>query len=194
MIPLSDILNIVYRPITLIEDSLYRLIGIRLYGEGVYIREEKYGKDIGANTLYEVHKGDFIYSRLFAWKGAFGVATENDHNALASNEFPIFKSKKENISIDYIKEIILTPSLWEIFESLCTGTTKSSRNRLSVDDFLSVKIPVATSKNERLLFIQYCRIIKKYTELVRELLQTTNASIHMTRLQNWSKSVGNIDV
>jgi len=36
----------------------------------LFVREEKKGIEISADKLNKIQEGDFIYSRLFAWKGA----------------------------------------------------------------------------------------------------------------------------
>jgi hypothetical protein len=54
----------------------YRLLGIRLDGPGPFLRETVMGKQTSATKLYCVAKGDFIHSRLFAYRGAFGVITK----------------------------------------------------------------------------------------------------------------------
>src|SRR5664280_1087436 len=54
-------------------DKTYPLVGMRWYAKGPYIKERLPGTNIKASHLYKVAKGDFIYNRLFAWKGSFGV-------------------------------------------------------------------------------------------------------------------------
>jgi hypothetical protein len=51
----------------------YCLLGIRLDGQGPFLRETVMGTQTSAAKLFRVAKGDFIYSRLFACRGAFGV-------------------------------------------------------------------------------------------------------------------------
>ena len=56
----GNYLKQVRREISLEDDKLYILLGIKWYGLGMFVREEKYGKEIKATKLYEVRKGDFI--------------------------------------------------------------------------------------------------------------------------------------
>ena len=41
--------------------------------KGLYVKEEKYGSEIRAKSIFKVEAGDFVYNRLFAWKGSFAV-------------------------------------------------------------------------------------------------------------------------
>jgi type I restriction enzyme S subunit len=74
--------------------SNYNLIGIRSNNEGVFFRETKSGNDIFSNNLLQVSEGDFIYSRLSAPSGGFGVVTAEFDNCFVSNEFPVFEIDK----------------------------------------------------------------------------------------------------
>ena len=74
---------------------LYSLLGVRLEGKGCFIREEKFGSQICAEKLQRVKAGDFIYSRLFAWRGAFAVVPPEMGGAYVSNEFPNFEINQD---------------------------------------------------------------------------------------------------
>ena len=51
----------------------YRLLGVRLDWRCPFLREVVTGAQTAANRLIRVEEGDFIYSRLFACRGAFGL-------------------------------------------------------------------------------------------------------------------------
>ena len=55
----------------------YKLLGVRWYGNGAFLREERLGQGLSAQHIYRVKQGDVIYNRLFAWKGSFGLIGEN---------------------------------------------------------------------------------------------------------------------
>ena len=73
-VTLAEVLQQIERPETIDVSRVYRLLGVRWYGHGLFVREERVGADIAANRVYSVHPGDFVYNRLFAWKGSFAVA------------------------------------------------------------------------------------------------------------------------
>src|SRR6266508_3501025 len=89
--PLNQVLTPVSRPVTLLPGETYRLLGAHWYAKGLYVKEEKDGSEIRATTLYEVEPGDFVYNRLFAWKGAFALVAETQGGCFVSNEFPCFQ-------------------------------------------------------------------------------------------------------
>ena len=84
---LGDVLRSVSRPVRLSPERTYRLVGAHWYAKGLYVKEQKSGGEIQAKTLFEVKKGDFVYNRLFAWKGSFAVASKELMAALSQTSF-----------------------------------------------------------------------------------------------------------
>lgn len=56
----------VKREVRLEDDKEYKLLGVKWYGQGMFLREIKKGREIKADKLYQVKEGDFVYNRLFA--------------------------------------------------------------------------------------------------------------------------------
>src|SRR5260370_314287 len=92
MTPLSDLLQPTIRPEFVEADKIYNILGAHWYAEGLYTKDTKPGSSIQADKLYRVEEGDFVYNRLFAWKGSFAIASNSNHNCYVSNEFSEEKS------------------------------------------------------------------------------------------------------
>lgn len=138
--------------------TLYRLLGVRLAGNAPFLREEKMGHQIRASHLSKVHAGDFIYSRLFAWRGAFGVIPEELDGAYVSNEFPTFSVDPSRLDVDFLRLYFSQRALWSEVEACCTGTTKASRNRFKEEFFLAMEIPLPPLDEQQ-------RIVSRIEEL-----------------------------
>jgi type I restriction enzyme S subunit len=152
LVPLGDVLQVVSRPITVQPHDEYRLLGIRLDGRGVYHRETKLGSQSSATTLYRVRTGDFIYSRLFAWRGAFGIVPPEFEEAAVSNEFPIFHPSNNGIDPRYLAWWFRLSTTLSLVEDKCSGSTPLTRNRLKEDALLSLRIPLGTlSEQQRIV-------------------------------------------
>ena len=121
-------------------DKLYKLLGVRLEGKGPFIREEKLGSQIRAKKLQRVNSGDFIYSRLFAWRGAFGLIPAEMDGSYVSNEFPNFKMNETIVYPKFLELYFRQCWVWNEVEKYCTGTTKASRNRFKEKFFLDLEI------------------------------------------------------
>lgn len=138
-VSLLDVLERVKRPITLQPNETYRTLGVRLRVAGVFTKEPLKGSEISAKTLFQVEPEDVIYSRLFAWRGSFGVVGDEHAGCVVSGEFPTFRAR-ESLRPAFFLLWASQPSVWEAAELLSTGTTSGSRNRLKEDDFLTLEI------------------------------------------------------
>lgn len=145
----------------------YKLLGVRLAGQGPFLREEKIGQRIQASHLSQVKAGDFIYSRLFAWRGAFGVIPRELDGAYVSNEFPTFTADANQLDVNFLRLYFSRPAIWSQVESFCTGTTKASRNRFKEQFFEQMEIPLPPLNEQR-------RIVFRVEELAAKAKEAFN--------------------
>lgn len=136
---LGEVLERASRPVPLQADEEYTTLGVRLYGEGVFKKAPQLGSMIAAKILYAVTPEDILYSRLFAWKGSFGVAMAEHDGCVVSGEFPTFRARKRLLP-SYFALWAARPEVWNSASSASTGTTAGSRNRLKEQDFLALEI------------------------------------------------------
>lgn len=141
-VALGDLLTVVNRFDAVTPESAYPLLGVRLEGNGAFLRETVLGTETSATRLNRVRQGDFIYSRLFAWRGAFGLIGPDLDGTYVSNEFPIFVAQPERISVAFLSYWFRLPSVWRRVEEDCTGSTPTTRNRYKEQFFLSLKVPL----------------------------------------------------
>lgn len=141
-VPLADLLAPVSREERVDNQHTYNILGARWYAKGLYVKDSKPGSAIQADRLYRVECGDFVYNRLFAWKGSFAIATAEQHGCHVSNEFPCFVPKDERLHPQYLLYYLSRVTSWDEAFRHSTGGTPLSRNRLKEDLFLSMKIPL----------------------------------------------------
>jgi len=129
--------------------SEYRLLGVRLDGQGPFHRETIPGSRTAAKTLFQVCAGDFIYSRLFAWRGAFGVVPGGLDGCFVSGEFPTFLPVADRIDVDLLRYWFRLPSTLERVGTVCTGSTPLTRNRFKERFFLELEITLPPLEEQR---------------------------------------------
>lgn len=142
----------------------YRLLGARWYAQGLFVKDEKSGHNIKANTLYRVKAGDFVYNRLFAWKGSFAIADDDADDCHVSNEFPCFAVNRERLDPSYLKWWFSRESAWLRALGLSSGATPTSRNRLKEAHLLGMEIPLPSLDEQRRLVACIEDLIAKITE------------------------------
>jgi len=133
---IGDLVSQVKDPVKVLPGVSYKLLGVRWYGNGPFIREEVTSSTSKATRLFPVHKGDFIYNRLFAWKGSFGLITDDFEGCYVSSEFPLFQVNPELLDANLLNFIMCQPKKWAQIEIESTGSTSVSRNRWKEDRFL----------------------------------------------------------
>ena len=148
-VKLAEVLNPVSRPVRVEPTATYSILGAHWYANGLYTKDVLPGAQIQANNLYRVKKGDFVYNRLFGWKGSFAVATNENDNCFVSNEFPCFDVKPDRADPQYIWRYFSLPRVWDEVLNLSTGGTPTSRNRLKEAQLLGMEIPMPSLREQR---------------------------------------------
>jgi type I restriction enzyme S subunit len=162
----------VLRPVTREEsvDALkeYRLLGVRLDGKGPFLRETVSGTQTSATKLHEVAQDDFIYSRLFAGRGAFGVIDHDLDGCHVSAEFPTFTAVPGRIDVNFLSYWFrLATTIARVNED-CTGSTPLTRNRFKEHFFLALEIPLPSLAEQR-------RVVARIEELAAEIHEAQTA-------------------
>lgn len=127
----------------------YRLLGMRSQIGGPFLRETKDGAEIATNMLNRVKTGDFIYSRLFAWQGSFGVISEAFDECYVSNEFPLFRIDATRLDPRFLAFWFGLPQVQRLVEADCFGSTPGTRNRYKEEYFLRLQPPVPPLDEQR---------------------------------------------
>lgn len=121
------------------EDERVQFAGVRWYGEGLFVREERLGSEV-IGKCYALKPGTLVYNRLFAWKQSFAVVEEEHRGLVVSNEFPQFDVDPAQARADFVALFCSSPRFAELAKNLSTGASAISRNRLKEHDFLTLPI------------------------------------------------------
>lgn len=146
---LAELLRPASRPERVDPAKEYALLGVRLDGRGPFHRETVLGSTTSATVLSRVQAGDFIYSRLFAWRGAFGVVGHELDGHYVSGEFPTFLPADDRLDLDFLRLWFRLPSVLAQVTARSSGSTPTTRNRLREDQFLSLEILVPPLDEQR---------------------------------------------
>lgn len=159
---LREVLKPISRPETVNPEATYNILGAHWYAQGLYTKDVLTGAGIQAGSVYRVERGDFVYNRLFGWKGSFAIATEGNHGCYVSNEFPCFIVDTNRADGRFLWRYFSRPSVWEDVLALSTGGTPTSRNRLKEEQFLTMEVPLPPLDEQR-------RIVSRIEELAAKI-------------------------
>ena len=174
----SEILTPVSRPVVVDPTAIYHLLGAHWYAKGLYTKDIVPGSEIQSKRVYKVEQGDFVYNRLFGWKGSFAVATEENDGCYVSNEFPCFAVNPDRADAKYVWRHFSLPSVWDNVLDLSTGGTPTSRNRFKEEQLLAMEIPLPPVTRQRQIVARIEELaaqIDKARDLRREATEEVEA-------------------
>lgn len=145
--------------------NAYPNLGILSYGRGVFEKPDIEGSRTSAAVLNQVRSGQFIYSRLFAFEGAYAYVPPEFDGRFVSNEFPTFDPNPDLLDARWLANCMRSPSRWAELRGSSKGLGVR-RQRVPVEAILSYRIwlpPIETQKSmvaaiERIESIQAARV------------------------------------
>jgi type I restriction enzyme S subunit len=145
-----------------------------------------------------VQKGDFIYSRLFAWRGAFGVIPDDLDGCYVSGEFPTFNAIPEKIDAFFLLYWFRLPATIAQVDKNCSGSTPLTRNRFKEHFFLPLEIPLPPLQEQRRIVAridELSSLIDEVRVLRERIVKETNSfvlSVHSYLSGNRTRKIGDI--
>ena len=94
-------------------DGLYPNLGIYSFGRGLFHKPPINGLATSALTLRKVRAGQFIYSRLFAFEGAYGMVTPEFDGAFVSQEYPTFSCDSRYARAEFLAAYFRPKHIWK---------------------------------------------------------------------------------
>jgi type I restriction enzyme S subunit len=181
---LGEVLTPIWREEKVNPSAEYSLLGVRWYGGGLFIKEKCLGQQIRADRLYRVQEGDFVYNRLFGWKGSFAVAGPESDGCYVSNEFPCFVVDQNRLNANFLCWYFRREPAWNEVLKLSTGATPTSRNRLKEQIFLNLEIPLPPLPEQRRIVTKIDQLAAKIAEarsLRQQAIETAEALANAKR-------------
>jgi len=118
---LASILTPATEPVDVEPDRSYPNLGIRSFGNGVFRKPDIDGGATSARSLHRVRAGQVIYSRLFAFEGAYGLVTPEFHGHFVSNEFPAFDVDADSVDAQWLVTYLRSPDRWRELAATSKG-------------------------------------------------------------------------
>lgn len=117
----------------------YPNVGIYSFGRGLFAKPDIDGSRTSAKTLNRIRAGQFMYSRLFAFEGAYAVVGPSFGGAFVSNEFPCFDADPTQLNARWLATYLGTADRW----AELAGSSKGlgvRRQRVPLDAVLAYEV------------------------------------------------------
>ena len=132
-------------------EKMYREIGIRSHGKGIFHKEPVRGRVIGDKRVFHVVQDALVLNIVFAWEQAVATTSENEVGMIASHRFPMFLAKPGKCDVEYVKGFFLTKEGKRLLGVASPGG--AGRNKtLGQKEFenLEIALPVSVDEQTRI--------------------------------------------
>lgn len=164
---IADIAALALYPEPVETDHSYPNVGILSYARGVFGKAPIDGAATSAKTLYRIRSRQFIYSRLFAFEGAYALVPDEFDGCYVSNEFPTFDVDPGLASSKFIMALFMTEADWHEMRASTKGVG-DRRLRIQPERLLARRIWIPPSQEIRRidsLFDQHIALKAKHAAI-----------------------------
>ena len=148
LIPLGEIITYAPNPHEVNPDGEYPIAGIYGFGRGMIQRAAIAGREMAATQLFRIRAGQFIYSRLKSFEGAYSIVSPELDGYFVSQEFPTFDLDREKIEPEFLGWYFKQHRVWQQLASDGRGIG-ARRERLHPKRLLDHAIPFPTLEQQR---------------------------------------------
>ena len=145
---LRDILSEASEACKVSAAETYPNFGIFSFGRGLFKKPPISGAATSAKVLYRVRQGQFIYSRLFAFEGAYGLVGDAFDGYYVSNEYPTFNVDTSQVLPEYLGLYFTWPAAWRALAKKTSGMG-NRRRRLQPEQLLAHEVPLPALTEQR---------------------------------------------
>ena len=147
-VALSEVMLLAPEAYTVEAGKSYPNLGIFSFGRGVFAKPPIEAATTSATTLYKVRTGQLIYSRLFAFEGAYTTVPSEFDGAFVSNEFPTFSVKPDRALSGYLGWLFRWPETWRLLRLKSVGLG-DRRQRVHPEQLLAHEIFLPAVEDQR---------------------------------------------
>lgn len=168
MVLVETLLTQVKDSIVLSPEKDYKQLTIKTNGGGIVAR--KSARVIKTKKQTRVKAGQFLFSKIDARNGAFGIVPKELDGAIVTAEFPVFTVKKDVVNPEYLLRALSSEAVTNYIKSLAQGST--NRKRLDVATFLKLQIPLPPMEEQQKMLKEYEDDMRQIGKKEKELEET----------------------
>lgn len=141
----------------------YPFAGTYSYAKGIFVGERKGGSTFALPKVQRIKTGDFVYCKIMAWEGAFGLVPEVADGCVMSGAFVVYEIDKNKINPEFLDWYFKIPRHWKEIGSQSTGTNvrRQSLHPSQFEDF-EIRLPPLTEQR---------RIVARIRDLAEQIHQ-----------------------
>ena len=161
--------------------EIYRQLGVRLWGEGAYEREQIDGADTKYNNFNRIDADDLVVNKIWARNGAVAVATLEQAGTYVSTEFPTFVLDQHSIDPRWMRLVTKWRGFWQACDEKAQGT--SGKNRIKPSQFLAIEIPLPPLAEQQTIVTRLDALAEKTRQVEAHLEAVERDAEHLLALR-----------
>jgi type I restriction enzyme S subunit len=126
----------------------YPFAGTYSFARGIFVGERKFGSTFGLPKVQRIRAGDFVYCKIMAWEGAFGIVPKEADNCVMSGAFVVYEPNRELIDPNFLDYFFKVPTHWQTIGSQSSGTNVR-RQSLHPTQFEKAEVPLPQLTEQR---------------------------------------------
>lgn len=163
--PISALLERVKDAVDIEDNELYKQVTVQMHNQGIVLRTEQYGSEIGTKQQFVIKAGQFLISKIDARNGAYGIVPRELEGAVITGNFWAYTINKKRVLPDYLTYLMRH----EFFGKMCNACSYGATNRwyLDEDTFKNFKVPIPNIDEQK----EILKRIKKHTKIIEAAKQ-----------------------
>ena len=121
------------------EFTEYHFAGTYSFARGIFASIIKSGSEFKLDKIQRVNAGNFVYCKIMAWEGAFGLVPYELDNYVMSGAFVAYEIDTSRLEPKFLSYFFKKPSTWQSIGSQSSGTNVR-RQSLHPHQFEKAKI------------------------------------------------------
>lgn len=144
---IGEVLTRVKNPVQVAQEQLYREIGIRSHGKGIFHKKSKTGLELGNKSVFWIEPDCFIVNIVFAWEQAVAKTSVIEIGFIASHRFPMYRPLDNKVDIDFLLYLFNTKRGKFLLELASPGG--AGRNKtLGQKEFSNIKLQLPSQPEQ----------------------------------------------
>jgi type I restriction enzyme S subunit len=139
---------LIRRPVEIEPDGIYHELGVRSFGRGLFDKPPLTGADLTWQKLFQIRKGDLVFSNIKAWEGAFAVAKPQDDGKVGSHRYLTCVAIPDRATPNFLWYYLQTKEGLEEIQAASPGSADRNRT-LNQKGLEEIEIPVPAIDAQR---------------------------------------------
>lgn len=178
MTTLREVLVAAKDPVKVDDPSAVKLISVKLHGHGAVRRVPGDGKAPKPFIGNRGHAGQFVFSRIWARRGAMALVPDELDAVVVTNEFPLFEIDTSRLYPPYLNRLVQTPKFLGELERVSAGASGQNRVKESALLGIEVNLPPLPEQRHIAAILDHAESLAEKRRHGRTLLLELAESLH----------------